>query len=77
MYEFIWPLFAGISIGIVIGHWAAKQEKDLEYERGKLDGINTLWPYLTDAWAKEIAAQFRGDGKRQAVGGNSGDQQAV
>lgn len=55
-FDAITLLTAGIALGIIVGHWLGKADQRLEYERGKLDGINTLWPHLVRAWTNELLA---------------------
>lgn len=36
----------GLIAGLYIGSLVSKSTRRLEYERGRLDGINALWPYI-------------------------------
>lgn len=61
---------AGVSLGLVIGHWLRKQTLRLEYERGQLDGINRLWPYLVRAMFEQLHANHRKPAGDAPTGGN-------
>ena len=70
MYDFFTAFTAGIAIGIIIGHWASKSERALEYERGKLDGINLLWPAVESLFRRELAEKCLRINRDKAAGGN-------
>ena len=70
MYDFFTAFTAGIAIGIIIGHWASKSERHLEYERGKLDGINLLWPAIESLFRRELTEKCFGVNRDKAASGN-------
>lgn len=76
-YDIFSTLAAGISLGAIIGHWISKQERRLEYERGKLDGINYLWPYYMEAVWGKILRRDSQHGANKEVSGDGGAGEAV
>ncbi|TXH90326.1 MAG: hypothetical protein E6Q78_05125 [Rhodoferax sp.] len=48
---------SGAALGILIGHWLARADRRLDYERGRLDGINELWPHLVSAWIDAVVSK--------------------
>ncbi len=76
-YDLLAAVSGGVAIGIAIGHWFSKQERSLEYERGKLDGISFIWPYLEDQWRTEIIRRCSGNGKHQTDGCDSSGERSV
>jgi len=61
---------AGLALGLVIGHWLRKQTLRLEYERGRMDGINELWPHLVSSWLGDLLARRRKPAGNAAPGGD-------
>lgn len=76
-YDLLAAFCGGISLGAIIGHWVSKQERRLEYERGKLDGISYLWPYYIEAVWGKILRRDSQHGANKEAGGDSGSGEAV
>jgi hypothetical protein len=69
---------SGASIGFIGGHWFCKRtDGPLEYSRGKLDGVNELWPHLVSAWIDAAKHRRIADARGQAAGDVAGDQKTV
>lgn len=76
-YDLLAAFSGGIGIGLMFGHWISKQERRLEYERGKLDGINYIWPYYVEEVWGRILRRDGQHGANKKVGGDGGAGQAV
>ena len=55
IYDAILLWLSGVAVGIFIAHKTVRKwELKMEYEKGKCDGINEMWPHLTSAWVENI-----------------------
>jgi hypothetical protein len=63
---------AGLALGLMLGRWLGKAERKLEYERGRIDGINLLWPHLVAYWKRDILASHRKPAEDPQDGGGAG-----
>jgi hypothetical protein len=48
-----------LCLGIAIGHFISRQERRLEYERGKLDGINLIWKHYVALLLRDALRTYR------------------
>lgn len=76
-YDLLAAFSGGISIGLIFGHWASKQERRLDYERGKIDGINYIWPYYIEAVWGKILRRDSQHGANEEASGDGGSGKAV
>lgn len=75
LIDVLYIFTSGLSLGFLIGHWFGVKSKDLEYERGKCDGINLVWPYLVRSlWESVRSSQHAAD---KASGAGSSPQPPV
>lgn len=77
MYDFLMALVAGVAAGIPIGHWISKGERRLEYERGKLEGINLWWPEYIKCRVENILRSNHQHESDKAAGSSSGTEQTI
>lgn len=46
---------AALCLGILIGHSFGKLDSKYQFEMGKLEGINELWPYVYCNWNRQAS----------------------
>lgn len=69
---------SGLAFGIIIGHYIwTKVEAKLHYSRGRIDGINELWPSLIDAWKQVIRLQHLIDTRAKTNGSSDSNEKTV
>ncbi len=44
----------GLSLGFFLGAYVRKADRDLEFEKGRLHGLNQLWPHFVAATAARV-----------------------
>jgi hypothetical protein len=62
----------GSAIGLVIGNWTSKLTLRVEFERGRLAGINQLWPYIAQSCIQQLLASHRKPAGDPPPGGADG-----
>jgi hypothetical protein len=67
----------GLALGFFLGAFVRKADRQLEFEKGRLHGINQLWPHLIAAITARVLAERRAPARDEAPGGGGGDQDAV
>ncbi len=59
----------GLSLGFFLGAYVRKADRDLEFEKGRLHGLNQLWPHFVAATAARVIAERGATSRDQAPGG--------
>lgn len=67
----------GLALGFVIGAFVRKSDRELEFEKGRLHGINQIWPHLVAAITARVLAERGTPARDQATCGAGSDQPPV